>query len=80
MDTCILQVSDTGEEIALTWPDGHVSIFTSSWLKSRSFQKDAIEKRLKKYGTPQKLWGSELEIPRHDFEEVNDVFFNYAFG
>lgn len=63
-------VSDTGEEIALTWPDGHVSVFTSSWLKSRSFQKDAIEKRLKKYGTPQKLWGSELEIPRHDFEEV----------
>ena len=32
-------------QIMLVWPDGHLSRFSPSWLKERSFRKESRERR-----------------------------------
>ncbi|KAJ7391732.1 Gamma-butyrobetaine dioxygenase [Desmophyllum pertusum] len=64
-----------GEEISVTWPDKHVSVFNSEWLHSRRLTEEQdISKgtsTLNREGVI--FWNAEQlqgKIPRHDFHEL----------
>ncbi|XP_074606216.1 gamma-butyrobetaine dioxygenase-like [Acropora palmata] len=67
-----MEVTQYGENLIITWPDGHISAFDSGWLHSRRL----IEGRDSKEGLNRKgveFWDSKKlqgQIPRHDFREV----------
>ncbi|XP_078405676.1 gamma-butyrobetaine dioxygenase [Cetorhinus maximus] len=67
------KVTLTNSKISVVWPDQHVSEFDSSWLKTRSFAQSARkEKQEQLFLTEQQNWGSDLQIPTVNFEEVLD--------
>ncbi|KAJ7391730.1 Gamma-butyrobetaine dioxygenase [Desmophyllum pertusum] len=70
-----VDVLQNGEEISVTWPDKHVSVFNSEWLHSRRLTEEQdISKgtsTLNREGVI--FWNAEQlqgKIPRHDFREV----------
>lgn len=67
-----VKVTDSGKGLHITWDDGHVSDFETSWLLVRSFTEDAQAKRTKVYAQRQKHWGKELQdkIPIFDFNTI----------
>ncbi|KAJ7391731.1 Gamma-butyrobetaine dioxygenase [Desmophyllum pertusum] len=74
----VVDVLQNGEEISVTWPDKHVSVFNSEWLHSRRLTEEQdISKgtsTLNREGVI--FWNAEQlqgKIPRHDFR-VSDHF------
>ena len=70
-----VDVLQNGEEISVTWPDEHVSVFKSEWLHSRRLtEEQAASKRpstLNREGVI--FWNADQlqgKIPRHDFTEL----------
>ena len=70
-----VDVLQNGEQISVTWPDKHVSVFNSQWLHSRRLaeEKDLWKERssLRREGVT--FWNAEQlqgKIPRYDFQEV----------
>jgi len=70
-----VDVLQNGDQISITWPDKHVSVFNSNWLHSRRLpeEKDMSKERstLRREGV--KFWNAEQlqgKIPRYDFQEV----------
>lgn len=72
-----VDILQTGTQIAVTWPDEHVSVFDSEWLHSRRLAEKPQEDEAKEDSTLNKegviFWNAEQlqdKIPRHDFHEV----------
>ncbi|KAL9983475.1 hypothetical protein ACROYT_G005655, partial [Oculina patagonica] len=70
-----VDVSQNGEQISVTWPDKHVSVFNSEWLHSRRLAEEQDVSKgpstLNREGVI--FWNAEQlqgKIPRHDFGEV----------
>ena len=70
-----VDVLHNGEQISVTWPDKHVSVFNSEWLHSRHLTEEQdISKRpstLNREGVI--FWNAQQlqgKISRHDFSEV----------
>jgi len=70
-----VDVLQNGEEISVTWPDEHVSVFKSEWLHSRRLTEEQdTSKRpstLNREGVI--FWNADQlqeKIPRYDFAEV----------
>ena len=70
-----VDVLQNGEEICVTWPDEHVSVFKSEWLHSRRLTEEQdTSKRpstLNREGVV--FWNADQlqgKIPRYDFAEV----------
>ena len=70
-----VEVLDGGEQISITWPDKHVSIFNSEWLHSRRLVEDAESWKqrwtLNREGV--QFWNAEImqdKIPRYDFQKL----------
>ena len=71
------EVTSDGKEIAITWPDGHVSVFDSDWLYSRRLsdgkERPSSEIPLNKQGV--EFWNAEMlqgKISKSDFHEIAD--------
>ncbi|XP_062508078.1 gamma-butyrobetaine dioxygenase-like isoform X2 [Corticium candelabrum] len=62
-------VSDDGGEVTITWPDGHISRYSSVWLTEHSEGADFDTARLP---VEQKLWKSDIvdKMATFDFEQV----------
>ena len=56
----------------MTWEDGHVSPFTSSWLEERSFTHETRQKYDEKIKKPERLWMARdmTSIPTVDYNKV----------
>ena len=63
------RISDDGETLHLTWPDGHVSEFTSQWLREYRFETSANDPVTY---PKMRYWGSEIEDSLSTFE-LNDI-------
>ena len=70
-----VDVLQNGEEISVTWPDKHVSVFKSEWLHSRRLTEEQDTSKgpstLNREGVI--FWNADQlqgKIPRHDFAEV----------
>ena len=69
-----VEVLQNGEEISITWPDKHVSLFSSQWLHSRQATEQANttkERSLQREGV--RVWNSNKlqgKIPSYSFQEV----------
>ena len=70
----------------MTWSDGHISVYDSSWLIARSFNDAQFKSRkLMASGPEKKLWGSEHQndIKRHDFNDIikyNEALYRWLHG
>ena len=70
----------------MTWSDGHISVYDSSWLIARSFNDAQFKSRkLMASGPEKKLWGSEHQndIKRHDFNDIikdNEALYTWLHG
>ena len=70
-----VDVLQNGEEISVTWPDEHVSVFKSEWLHSRRLteEQDTSKRPLKLNREGVVFWNTDQlqgKIPRYDFAEV----------
>ena len=71
-----VDVLQNGEQISVTWPDNHVSVFNSQWLHSRRLAEDKdLSKDRSSLGRKEgvSFWNAEQlqgNIPRHDFQGV----------
>ena len=70
-----LDVTQDGEQLVVTWPDGHVSIFDSEWLHSRRLSEgeDSSKERSSLSREGVEIWDAEKlqgNIPKSDFQEV----------
>ena len=70
-----VDVLQKGKQISLTWPDKHVSVFNTQWLRARRLleEQDMRERpsSLRREGVI--FWNAERlngRIPRHDFQEI----------
>ena len=70
-----VDVLQNGKQIFVSWPDDHVSVFHSQWLRSRRLaeEKDLSKERssLRREGVT--FWNAEQlqgKIPRYDFQDV----------
>lgn len=67
----IKDLSFDRKRVLITWPSEHYSEFEADWLKKRCFSQQAREKLQKELFFPEcQYWGSELQIPTLDFEDV----------
>lgn len=69
------EVTPDGDQIVITWPDGHVSMFESEWLHSRrlSDRKGSNSERLTLNREGVEFWNAEKlqdKIPKSDFQEL----------
>ncbi|XP_062917836.1 gamma-butyrobetaine dioxygenase [Mobula hypostoma] len=65
------KITLTDSKISVVWPDQHISEFDANWLKARCFHQSAREEKQKQHFFKDRLhWGSELQIPTANFEEV----------
>ena len=72
------QVNDT-DELEVIWSDGHVSKFTSDWLKRRSFNETNRISEGLSLRRPERLWTANQmkgKIPRVNFKEVCAMVFH----
>ncbi|ELK15994.1 gamma-butyrobetaine dioxygenase [Pteropus alecto] len=59
------------KKVHITWPNEHFSDFEADWLKKRCFSQHAREKLRRELFLPEcQYWGSELQLPSLDFEDV----------
>ena len=70
-----VEVLQNGEEISITWPDKHVSLFSSQWLHSRQAteQANTTKERSSLQREGVRVWnGNKLQgkIPSYSFQEV----------
>jgi len=67
-----VQVSPSGNDVTVTWNDGHVSHLDSHWLWERRFDKDGQTTRKHYVHRRTKLWGPEMvdNIQYFDFEKT----------
>ncbi len=61
-----------GNDVTITWDDGHVSPFTADWLRDHSFTEHAQNKLQNALGRKPKLWGPDLQdgYPISSFSKV----------
>ena len=63
-----VEVLQSGKQIAVTWPDEHVSVFDSEWLHSRRLAEKPQEDEAKEDSTLNKegviFWNAEQVIMR----------------
>lgn len=69
------EVTPDGDQIVITWPDGHVSLFESEWLHSRrlSDRKGSNTERSTLNREGVEFWNAEKlqdKIPKSDFHEL----------
>uniref|UniRef100_A0A8C5D3B4 gamma-butyrobetaine dioxygenase n=2 Tax=Gouania willdenowi TaxID=441366 RepID=A0A8C5D3B4_GOUWI len=58
-------------QLSIVWPDQHLSVFDSEWLKKHCFSDEARKaRRDKMFFNERYLWGSTLNIPTMGFQEV----------
>ena len=69
------EVTTDGEQIVITWPDSHVSVFNSEWLHSRRLNdregSSSGRSTLNREGV--EFWNAEIlqdKIPKSDFHEL----------
>ncbi|CAH3127713.1 unnamed protein product, partial [Porites lobata] len=70
-----VEVLQNGEEISITWPDKHVSLFSSQWLRSRqateqantTMERSSLQREGVRVWNNNKLQG---KIPSYRFQEV----------
>ncbi|XP_039198167.1 gamma-butyrobetaine dioxygenase isoform X2 [Crotalus tigris] len=59
------------KKVNIVWPDDHTSEFEAEWLKKRCFSDQARAKAQEElFLSERQYWGSDLELPTMDFEEV----------
>ncbi|XP_070618090.1 gamma-butyrobetaine dioxygenase isoform X2 [Erythrolamprus reginae] len=59
------------KKVTVVWPDDHTSEFEAEWLKKRCFSDQARAKAQEElFLSEHQYWGSDLELPTMDFEEV----------
>ncbi|XP_032080386.1 gamma-butyrobetaine dioxygenase isoform X1 [Thamnophis elegans] len=64
-------LTEQKKKVNIVWPDDHTSEFEAEWLKKRCFSDQARAKaREELFLSERQYWGSELELPTMDFEEV----------
>ena len=69
------EITQNGEQIVITWPDSHVSVFDSKWLHSRrigdreglSSERSTLNREGVEFWNAEKL---QDKIPRSDFHEL----------
>ncbi|XP_036181570.1 gamma-butyrobetaine dioxygenase [Myotis myotis] len=67
----IKDLSFDRKRVLITWPSEHYSEFEADWLKKRCFSQQAREKLQRELFFPEcQYWGSELQLPTLDFEDV----------
>lgn len=67
----IKDLSFDRKRVLITWPSEHYSEFEADWLKKRCFSQQAREKFQRELFFPEcQYWGSELQLPTLDFEDV----------
>ncbi|XP_059565145.1 gamma-butyrobetaine dioxygenase [Myotis daubentonii] len=67
----IKDLSFDRKRVLITWPSEHYSEFEAGWLKKRCFSQQAREKLQRELFFPEcQYWGSELQLPTLDFEDV----------
>lgn len=72
-----LEVTPSGQQLVITWPDDHVSVFDSEWLHSRRLCEDIdsnkeasnLNREGVEFWDAKKLQGN---IPKSDFRELMD--------
>lgn len=76
LDVSIVPVSfsaskDSGD-LEIFWSDGHKGLYTSLWLRERSFSEDTRESRRQMRSPLRTLWGSDIlsDLPMANFHEV----------
>ncbi|CAL4097429.1 unnamed protein product, partial [Meganyctiphanes norvegica] len=67
-----IEVLSGGEDIEITWSDGHVSKYPAKWLNERAFNKYHQRKARPAFRLKLKYWGSELleNLPRASFHDI----------
>ena len=71
-----VDVLQNGEQISVTWPDNHVSVFNSQWLHSKRLaEEEELSKERSSLGRKEGVtfWNAEQlqgKIPRYDFQDV----------
>ncbi|XP_013916618.1 PREDICTED: gamma-butyrobetaine dioxygenase [Thamnophis sirtalis] len=64
-------LTEQKKKVNIVWPDDHTSEFEAEWLKKRCFSDQARAKaREELFLSERQYWGSDLELPTMDFEEV----------
>ena len=71
------EITQNGEQVVITWPDSHVSVFDSQWLHSRrigdregsSSERSTLNREGVEFWNAEKL---QDKIPRSDFRELMD--------
>ena len=60
------------QSFEITWPDGHTSVFESTWLAERQFPKSKDEQieKSKSYFPRKLLWDSSFDVPTADFQSI----------
>ncbi|XP_015670875.1 gamma-butyrobetaine dioxygenase [Protobothrops mucrosquamatus] len=64
-------LTEQKKKVNIVWPDDHTSEFEAEWLKKRCFSDRARAKAQEElFLSERQYWGSDLELPTMDFEEV----------
>ncbi|KAK9409949.1 gamma-butyrobetaine dioxygenase [Crotalus adamanteus] len=64
-------LTEQKKKVNIVWPDDHTSEFEAEWLKKRCFSDQARAKAQEElFLSERQYWGSDLELPTMDFEEV----------
>lgn len=69
------------QSLEITWPNGHTSVFESTWLAERQFPKSKDEQieKSKGYFPKKLLWDSSFDVPTADFQSIlTDDFVRYS--
>ncbi|XP_068244868.1 uncharacterized protein [Palaemon carinicauda] len=66
------KLSEDSNLLEVSWSDGHVGVYSSEWLRDRSFSEDTREMRHQLRGSPRTLWGSTIleNLPRANFQHI----------
>ncbi|CAG0889885.1 unnamed protein product, partial [Cyprideis torosa] len=64
-----VKVSPSGEDLSVTWDDGHRSTFSANFLWNRSFRRNTKRQSAREefYQLPRKFWSKDHEIKSFDF-------------
>jgi gamma-butyrobetaine dioxygenase len=66
-----VETNSLSQEVIITWPDEHRSVFHYSWLLSHSFRYAEQQARARWNGRPPKLWDSSIvqHVPHVDLNQ-----------
>lgn len=73
----VIQLDSAAQEVTITWPDDHRSVFRYGWLLARSFRYAEQAARARWNGRHPVLWGGDLadRIPQVEFSQVGYLSF-----